>query len=66
MEAVQATIRLEHGDAWFYHARDLGSRHLQIRAPENKDVRVPPGYQWCVTHRPYTDCQCGAFTLEWA
>lgn len=53
------------GKEWLYHAWEPAHRHLRVMAEENSNVSLPSGHQWCVTHRPYPDCQCGHFTLEW-
>jgi hypothetical protein len=62
---VTQTLTIEAGHAWLYHTCEPGAAAWHVTAAETHDVHLPAGHQWCVTHRPYTTCHCGAYTLEW-
>lgn len=65
MQTAPDLFTIPAGKAWLYHAREPESRTVIVMAEENNTTLLPPGHQWCVTHRPYVECQCGAYTLEW-
>ena len=52
--------------AWFYHIWGTWATPSTMQAfPEFYTAEMPAGTQYCLTHRPTSQCQCGLHMLHW-